>query len=289
MHDDNRGLRAHPPAPGIPPTPAAAFRWERETWGHVLRCVPLGMVAQHLFTCAQPPLPLGSGDRAGPGSTVARDSDEAWALVASSVGTVRGAVMRVRQVHGNVVRVLPRDAPEDARAEDRPEGDALVANRSGLVLAVLVADCVPILMADARSGAAAAVHAGWRGTCAGVATAAVARMADRFGTRPADLVVALGPSIGPDDYEVGEALVADFAAAGHSEAARARWFRRGGQGERWHLDLWQANQDQLVAAGVRAENIHACGLSTFRHPAWLESYRRDGPRAGRMAAAVIVP
>ncbi|MGE3886007.1 MAG: peptidoglycan editing factor PgeF [Vicinamibacterales bacterium] len=254
----------------------------------MLRCTPLGGVAQHLFTSAQPTLPLGTGERAGPGVAVARDSDEAWALVAFSVGARPAAVMRVRQVHGNAVRVLPRDAGDEARAEDRPDGDALVSNRPGLVLAVLVADCVPILMADARSGAAAAVHAGWRGTCAGIAAAAVARLADAFGTRPADLVVAIGPSIGPDDYEVGEGLLADFAAAGHGDAARARWFRRG-QGGRWHLDLWQANQDQLVAAGVRAGNIHACGLSTFRHPMWLESYRRDGPRAGRMAAAIIVP
>ncbi len=289
MGDDNGGFQATAPPPGEPPAPAPVFRWARETWGYVLRCVPLVGSAQHVFTSAQPALPLGPADRASPGAAVARDSDEAWALVASSVGAAPAKVRRVRQVHGNLVRVLARDAGRDARPDARPDGDALVSNASGLVLAVLVADCVPILMADTRSGAAAAVHAGWRGTCAGIAAAAVARMAECFGTRPADLVAAIGPSIGPDDYEIGEALLADFAAAGHGEATRARWFRRGGPGERWHLDLWQANLDQLVAAGVRAANVHACGLSTFRHPAWLESYRRDGARAGRMAAAIIVP
>jgi copper oxidase (laccase) domain-containing protein len=87
---------------------------------------------------------------------------------------------------------------------------------------------------------------------------------------------------------VGDSLFEDFTAAGHDKAALARWFRRSAGG-RLHLDLWQANQDQLVAAGLRPESIHACGLSTFGHPAWLESYRRDGPLAGRMAAAIRVP
>lgn len=289
MRNDNPGSHAQAAVLHDPPPPLGAFRWERETWGHVLRCGPLARVTQHLFTCAQPALPLGAGDQVEPGAGPARDSDEAWRLVAASVGRGRDRVMRVRQVHGNVVRVLARVAADEARAEDRPDGDAIVSNISGLVLAVLVADCVPILMADVRSGAAAAVHAGWRGTCAGIATAAVKSMAEWFGTRPEDVVAAIGPSIGPDDYEVGDSVLTDFAVAGHDKAALARWFRRVGTDGRLRLDLWQANQDQLVAAGLRAARIHACGLSTFRHPAWLESYRRDGPRAGRMAAAVSVP
>jgi len=288
MRSDNRGSPAPAKVQEAPPPPVGAFRWERETWGHVLRCAPLTGVAQHLFTSAQPALPLGTGDHVEPGAGPARDDDEAWQLVAASVGRGRDQVMRVRQVHGNRVRVLGREAAADIRPREKPDGDAVVSNVPGLVLAVLVADCVPILMADARSGAAAAVHAGWRGTCAGIATATVEAMARHCGTRPEHLVAAIGPSIGPDDYEVSEALLADFAGAGHDEAALARWFRRSASG-RWHLDLWRATEDQLIAAGVRPERVHACGLSTFRHPAWLESYRRDGPRAGRMAAAVSVP
>lgn len=288
MRHDNPGSHAPAPTRQGPPPSAGAFRWERESWGHGLRCVPLAAVAQHVFTSAQPALPLGAGNRVDHGAGVARDSGEAWELVAASLGRSRDQVMRVRQVHGNLVRVLERGAAADIRADDRPDGDAVVSNVSGLVLAVLVADCVPILMADAQSRAAAAVHAGWRGTCAGIAAAAVESLARHFGTRPEHLVAAIGPSIGPDDYQVGDALLEEFAAAGHGEPALVRWFRREAAG-RLHLDLWQANQDQLIAAGVRPERIHTCGLSTFRHPAWLESYRRDGPRAGRMAAAVSVP
>jgi YfiH family protein len=245
-------------------------------------------VAQHLFTSAQPALPLGDGERIA-GSTGPRDTDEAWGLVAASVGGRRGQVRRVRQVHGRAVRVLAREMATDADASLKPDGDALVSNVPGLVLAVLVADCVPILLADARTGAAGAAHAGWRGTCAGIAPAVVETMAERFGARPEDLVAAIGPSIGPDDYEVGDSLLADFAAAGHDRAALARWFCRGDAGGRLRLDLWQANRDQLIAAGVDSARIHVCGLSTFHHPAWFESYRRDGPGAGRMAAVVRVP
>lgn len=286
MQNDNASSHTHAGADKAPPTPGGAFRWERETWGHALRCVPLASVAQHLFTSAQPPLPLGDGGRVG---AAARDRDEAWRLVAASVGARRDQVRRVRQVHGNAVRVIARGVDAGAGAMEKPDGDAVVSNVPGLMLAVLVADCVPILLAEAASGAAAAIHAGWRGTCAGIVNAAVERMASGFGTRPEDMVCAIGPSIGPDDYEVGDSLLADFTAAGYDPGALARWFRRGEGDGRLFLDLWQANQDQLIAAGVRPERIHLCGLSTFRHPGWLESYRRDGPGAGRMVAAVSVP
>jgi hypothetical protein len=197
--------------------------------------------------------------------------------------------MRVRQVHGHAVRVVDRAAAGALDPHERPDADAVVSNLPGAALAVLVADCVPILIADSRAGAAAAVHAGWRGTRARVVQAAVDTMARRFGSRPIDLVAAMGPSIGPGDYEVGEALLDEFAAAGHGEPAIARWFRRRSDRGPWLLDLWQANRDQLEAAGLRPKAVFECGLSTMRHPQWLESYRRDGDRAGRMAAVVVVP
>ena len=162
----------------------------------------------------------------------------------------------------------------------------MVSNDAGLALAVIVADCVPLLMADARGGSAAAVHTGWRGTCAGVATAALRNMANEFGTDPGDLTVAIGPSIGPDDFEVGEELAEAFLAAGHSSHDIERWFRRSSGTLR--LDLWTANRDQLVAAGVRPDRIYTCGLSSHAHPDLFDSFRRDGDRAGRMAALIVV-
>lgn len=253
------------------PVPDPAFRWTAEPWGPALRCTPLEVIAQHAFTSRQLRLP--AGDR--------------WAAAAASVGGSLGQVRRVKQVHGNVVRVLRRGETRDADAEARPDGDAIVSNVAGLVLAVMVADCVPILVADRSSGAAGAIHAGWRGTCARVAPAAVEVMRRRFGTEPSDLVAAIGPSIGPDDYEVGEALIESFQKAGHATGDLARWFIR--RDSRLRLDLWAANRDQLIDAGLPPERIFTCGLSTLAYRDVLDSYRAEGGRAGRMAALVAVP
>jgi YfiH family protein len=195
--------------------------------------------------------------------------------------------MRVKQVHGNAVRVVTRGKrPADA-AEIRPDGDAVVSNDPGLALAVMVADCVPLLVCDPVGGAAAAIHAGWRGTCARVTRAAIDAMVREFGTVPANLTVAIGPSAGPQDYIVGDSLITAFQDAGHPQAQIDRWFSRAdGQ---LRLDLWAANTQQLVDAGIALVNIAVSGLSTISNPDIFDSYRVDGERAGRMAGVIVVP
>lgn len=213
---------------------------------------------------------------------------DTWAAAAvASVGVARDRLMRVKQVHGKVVRVLKRGHVPGPAAEERPDADAIVSNHPGLALAVMVADCLPILIADRATGAAAAIHAGWRGTCAGVGPEAVRAMAREFGADPDGLTAAIGPAIGPDDYAVGEPLVAMFLEAGHPRDAVERWFHR--QAGTLRLDLWTANRDQLIAAGLRPDRIFTCGLSTLAHPGVFESFRRDGEAAGRMAAIIVVP
>ena len=251
------------------PVPDPAFRWSVEPWGCALRCVPLEAIAQHAFTSKQLKLPDPDG----------------WRAAAASVGGSADRVRRVRQVHGNVIRCVDRDDATDADA--KPDGDAVVSNVAGLVLAVLVADCVPVIVADRTTGAAGAIHAGWRGTCARVGPAAVDVMRQRFGTEPSDLVAAIGPSIGPDDYEVGEALIAAFQQAGHAAGDLARWFKR--REGRLLLDLWSANRDQLIDAGIPAEQVFICGLSTLAYPDIFDSFRSAGAAAGRMTAIVSVP
>ncbi|HEX8032081.1 MAG TPA: laccase domain-containing protein, partial [Vicinamibacterales bacterium] len=150
------------------PEPDPAFHWTREAWGDALRCRPLSAVAQHLFTSKQLALP-------DPG---------AWRDALASVGSRPERLMRVKQVHGNVVRVLKQgEFPADA-GDLRPDGDAIISNQAGLALAVMVADCVPVLLCDPIQGAAAAIHAGWRGTCARIAPTAIDQMQREFGTDP---------------------------------------------------------------------------------------------------------
>jgi polyphenol oxidase len=266
------------------PTPAAGFRWSVERWGLALRCTPLEDAAQHLFTTRQLVLrPAAALGIAG----VAAAQQLAWSEATASIGGRVAQLLRVKQVHGRSVRVLRRGQVEARDFEERPEADALVSNHAEVILAVQVADCVPILMADRNTGAAAAVHAGWRGTQARVAAAAVATMTAQFATRPRDLTVAIGPSIGPCCYQVGRELVAAFRQSGASDDELARWFSTVDGSLR--LDLWSVTRDQLHAAGVPAEQIHVAGLCTQTHVDLFNSYRVEGGDAGRMAALIRVP
>jgi YfiH family protein len=161
-----------------------------------------------------------------------------------------------------------------------------------VAVAIRVADCVPLLVADRVRGVVAAVHAGWRGTAARAAVAALDALDREFGTRPADVVVAIGPSIGPCCYEVGSELVDAFAAAGHERHVIDRWFlapappRGSRERATLRLDVAGANRDQLILAGVPEEHIHSSGLCTAMHLDVLTSYRAEKEHAGRLAGVI---
>jgi YfiH family protein len=250
--------------PSIP----ESFEWIQEPWGAALRCVPLQEIAPHLFTTRQ--LALSSADD--------------WNALAAAVGARH--VQTLAQVHGREVVVVR------SLAGRRTEADAMVSTNPEIAIAVRAADCVPLLIADAKTGAVAAVHAGWRGTAAGAAQAAVAALEREFGAKPADLVAAIGPSIGPCCYEVGSELVDAFAAAGHARYLVDRWFvapppRRGEHDRpKLRLDTWGANRDQLIMAGLDEQNIHASGLCTASRSDMFPSYRVEGQAAGRIAGVI---
>ena len=253
------------------PTILDAFEWTTESWGAGLRCTPLGAIAPHLFTTRQLSL-------ASPGDN---------AMLAAAVGA--GAVAMARQVHGRTV-VVVRDG--DAPPSIAPEADAFVSSSRDMAVAIRVADCVPLLMADRHRGVVAAVHAGWRGTAARAAVAALESLEHEFGTKPADIVAAIGPSIGPCCYEVGTELVDAFASAGHERYLIDRWFlapapRRGSRERpKLRLDVAAANRDQLLLAGVPDGQIHTSGLCTAMHLDVLTSYRAEKDKAGRLAGVI---
>jgi YfiH family protein len=180
-----------------------------------------------------------------------------------------GRLFLLRQVHGAAVAVAPW--------EDRPEADAAMGQTPGILLGIQTADCLPVLLVDPVRRAVAAVHAGWRGTAKGVAREAVLALQAR-GSRPRDLLAALGPGIGPCCYEVGDELREAFGPAG------ARFFRSG-PNARPRLDVRAANVAQLEAAGLHPDAIHHVPDCTFCTPGY-HSYRRDGKDAGRMISFV---
>ena len=255
----------------LPPVPAS-FYWSNETWGAALRCRPLERLAQHLFTTRQLQLP----------------SANAWRMLATAIDVQPGRIVSLNQIHGRDVVRIERNVSLQTLEEMhhvRPRADAVISDAPNVAVVVRAADCVPLLIADMQTGAVAAVHAGWRGTAARVAVAAVDEMQQQFGSRAADLVVAIGPAIGPCCYEVGADLVDVFAAAGHERYLIDRWFLTP-RDRRMRLDLTTANRDQLILAGVREDNIHACGLCTAMHLDVLTSYRAEQSAAGRIAGAI---
>jgi polyphenol oxidase len=251
------------------PEPSASFEWRQAPWGDVLVCSELDRVARHFFTGRQLQL-RGASEQA--------QAD--WARVADALGLPADHLWRMRQVHGCDVFNVPA-----APVEQLPQADALVTDRPDVGLAVQVADCVPLLLADPRTGAVAATHAGWRGTAANVAGATVARLVREYGVRPAELIAAIGPSIGPACFQVGPDVREIFIESADASLRPDAWFAPDA-GDRLRLDLWRANHDQLVAAGLSSAHVHIAGLCTMTHVAHFFSYRREQQATGRLLGVI---
>jgi YfiH family protein len=175
------------------------------------------------------------------------------------------------QVHGSTVLLVDRPG-------EYPETDALITSVEGLFLCVSVADCVPVLLFDPLRNAIAAVHAGWRGTAAGIAAAAVEAMGAEFGSLPSGLFASIGPSASNCCYSVGDEVASRFPAAFVRTDGAARF-----------VDLKGANRKQLLDAGLRPENVELSPYCTISNPTLFHSFRRDGVKSGRMMAVIGRP
>jgi purine-nucleoside/S-methyl-5'-thioadenosine phosphorylase / adenosine deaminase len=255
------------------PTPNDHFRWTATEYGPALVCAPLEPFAAHLFTTR--PWPLGSA---------AHGDARPWDDVARVMEVGRAKLVRLHQVHG--ATVVFRRVGELRDVNHLPDADIVASNDPSLALAIQTADCVPLLIADRRTGVVAAAHAGWRGLAAGVPREAVEALGHRFDSAPSDLVVAIGPSISAARYEVGRDVREKFEESGFSREQIDRWFADGARPDHWQFDGWQSARDQLEAAGVPHDQIFVAGLCTASHPDLLCSYRRDWKDAGRMAAVI---
>jgi YfiH family protein len=174
------------------------------------------------------------------------------------------SVSTLKQIHSNLVLLATEPGVLG-------EGDALITNHPGLAISIRTADCYPILLADTRKLAVAAIHAGWRGTAGQIVVRALEKMRDEFGTQSSDIVAAIGPGIGVCCYEVGEDVSKQFGFA-----------------VRTHLDLLSENRKQLESAGVPTQNIEALDDCTFCNAERFFSYRREKERAGRMTSYIRI-
>lgn len=221
-----------------------------------------------------------------------------------ALGAQKMRVVTLRQLHSDVVRRI--DEPEEGQTL---QGDALITQRKGVLLTVQTADCIPILLADTKTHAVAAIHSGWRGTARRIAEKTLGRMQMEFGTRPEDVIAAIGPGIGQCCYEVGEDVAKEF----HAQFPEAReWFEgpfdalaSGENDPNWlpwltmrppghappsprvQLDLIAANRSILARAGVATERIFSSSFCTSCRSELFFSYRREKV-TGRLMAAIGV-
>ena len=185
------------------------------------------------------------------------------------------------QVHGRDVRVV-REASEVQNESERC--DALATDLRGVLLGVKTADCVPVILGDARTGACAAVHAGWRGTLAMIVKQALATLQKEFGVRAEDVRAAIGPAALSCCYEVGAEVVEAF----RSEFPNAEAFFTPTSEGRALVDLHRANLEQLTESGVARERVHTLPLCTICRPEDFFSYRRDKRLHGRTGRLLSV-
>lgn len=189
------------------------------------------------------------------------------------------------QTHSAEVRIV--DAAYINRCKEEQaallEGvDALVTNIAGYCLCVSTADCVPILLYDRNKHVIAAIHAGWRGTVARIVQKTLSLMKERYATQGKDIIAGIGPSISLKAFEVGEEVYDAFREAGFDMHLIAR------KEAKWHIDLWEANRRQLLAGGVKVENIEVSGLCTYYNNDDFFSARRQGINSGRILSGIMI-
>jgi polyphenol oxidase len=198
--------------------------------------------------------------------------------VADAMGIALEKLVFPSQVHLTRIVHVKADTPKESLMET----DGLITSERGICIAVMSADCVPILLYDKRNRAIGAVHSGWRGTVARILEKTLNEMAQTFGTCPEDLIAGIGPSVSQESYEVGEEVINEVERAFGSD--NALMIKKPNQ--KAQLDLWKANKIQLTAFGVPESQIEISDLCTVKNNNHFFSARKGD--AGRFAAGILL-
>ena len=198
-------------------------------------------------------------------------------LLSVLLGLPEQHIIMPHQTHGTTVCRIDVPPTETIEATD-----ALMTDVPGLCIGVSTADCIPVLLYDEEHHAAAAVHAGWRGTVRRIVGEAVRAMHDAYGTEPAALQAVIGPGISLDSFEVGDEVYEQFAAAGFDMPAISR------RDDKWHIDLPSCNRLQLEAAGLVPAHIQMTGICTYQQYDRYFSARRLGIQSGRIFTGILL-
>lgn len=197
----------------------------------------------------------------------------------------RSQLVMPHQTHDTETRLIAADfltLPDKVRDMILDGTDALITDVKGVCIGVSTADCIPILLYDADHHAAAAIHAGWRGTLKRIATKAVHSMNISYGTRPEALKAVIGPGISLDAFEVGDEVYDEFASSGFDMSNIS--VRK----NKWHIDLKECNRRQLNALGIPDSNIYVSPICTYNSADDYFSARRLGTMSGRIFTAIML-
>lgn len=187
----------------------------------------------------------------------------------------------VWQIHGEAIKIV-EDQPDVENSET--QADALASSLENVLLAVKTADCVPILVGDARTKSFAAIHAGWRGTVRSIVPQTIAKMRATFGANPRDLICAVGPAAGCENYEIGRDVIDAFSEKFPQSAHLFRATRE----NHAFIDLHLANKEQLLSAGVAEENIFTAPFCTMERSDLFFSYRLESKTQGKTGRLLSV-
>ena len=200
-------------------------------------------------------------------------------LSTALLGIGKDRLILPRQVHGTEIAEVTEE-----NLHDKFDGiDALMTTLPRTCIGVSTADCVPILIYDTHARAIAAAHAGWRGTVNRIGRMTIEAMTKRYGSRAEHLKIVIGPSIGPDSFEVGDEVYDAFNEA-HFPMNQIAFKQNG----KWHIDLWQANALDLQQIGVAKENIQITGICTYQQYDRFFSARRLGIKSGRIYTGIMI-
>jgi YfiH family protein len=207
-------------------------------------------------------------------------------MLAESLGTPLDWFVFPRQTHSATIAVVNKSHKgigTTTRESLLYATDALITADKNVFIVVQVADCVPVLLLDTENEVVAAIHAGWRGTVQEITRKTIEAMMQQFNTKPEDIVAGIGPSIGACCYEVGKEV---FDAFINLNSNNTDLFKTNANS--WQLDLWKANQKQLIGMGVKTENIEIAGIcSRCNHEKFFSS-RHDNGNTGRFTAGIML-
>ena len=209
---------------------------------------------------------------------------ENYNRISAALGFSPEDIVTSDQTHTANVRVITAEDRGNGITKPRPytDVDGMITNVPGLVLATFYADCVPLYFADPVHKAVGLSHSGWRGTAAGIGAVTVKELQKHYGTRPEDIYAAIGPSICQDCYEVSEDVILEFQKTFSRELWKDIFYRK--ENGKYQLNLWEANRQILLGAGILPEHISMPNLCTCCNPEFLYSHRASQGKRGNLAA-----